>query len=74
MRGLAFRVQADTGRSEPVKNRVPVPERCREHVSAVRPYKWRSKLGGMDSSMMTRLKAETLKKAVEKSGKAVSPP
>ena len=32
------------------------------------------KFGGMDPSMMTRLKAETVKKAVEKSGKAVSPP
>ncbi len=35
----------------------PVPELCREHViSAGLFYKWRSKFGGMDASMMSRLK------------------
>jgi len=36
---------------------VPVPELCREHgMSSASFYKWRSKYGGMDASMMTRLK------------------
>ncbi len=35
----------------------PVPELCREHgMSAASFYKWRSKYGGMDTSMMSRLK------------------
>jgi len=35
----------------------PVPELCWEHgMSSVSFYKWRSKYGGMDASMMTRLK------------------
>lgn len=35
----------------------PVPELCREHgISAATFYKWRSKYGGMDVSMMTRMK------------------
>ena len=35
----------------------PVPELCREHgMSSSSFYKWRSKYGGMDASMMTRLK------------------
>ena len=35
----------------------PVPELCREHgMSSTSFYKWRSKYGGMDASMMTRLK------------------
>lgn len=36
---------------------IPVPELCREHgMSSASFYKWRSKYGGMDASMMTRLK------------------
>jgi len=36
---------------------VPIPELCREHgMSRARFYKWRSKYGGMDASMMARLK------------------
>ena len=36
---------------------VPVPELCREHgMSRATFYKWRSKYGGMDASMMARLK------------------
>ena len=36
---------------------VPVPELCREHgMSSASFYKWRSKYGGMDTSMMKRLK------------------
>ena len=41
--------QADAG--------TPVPELCREHgMSSASFYKWRSKYGGMDASMMKRLK------------------
>ena len=36
---------------------VPVPELCREHgMSSASFYKWRSKYGGMDASMMIRMK------------------
>ena len=36
---------------------VAVPELCREHgMSSATFYKWRSKFGGMDASMMKRLK------------------
>lgn len=39
------------------ENGVPVPELCREHgMSSASFYKWRSKYGGMDASMMARLK------------------
>ena len=35
----------------------PVPELCREHsISSATFYKWRAKFGGMDASMMARLK------------------
>ena len=35
----------------------PVPELCREHgMSSATFYKWRAKYGGMDASLMTRLK------------------
>jgi len=35
----------------------PVPELCREHgISSATFYKWRSKYGGMDASMMSRVK------------------
>jgi len=35
----------------------PVPELCREHgISSATFYKWRSKFGGMDASMVARLK------------------
>ena len=41
--------QADSG--------VPVSELCREHgMSSATFYKWRAKYGGMDTSMVTRLK------------------
>ena len=46
---LAILKQSDTG--------VPVSELCREHgMSSATFYKWRSKFGGMDASMMKRLK------------------
>ena len=39
------------------ENGTPVPELCREHgMSSATFYKWRSKYGGMDASMMTRMK------------------
>ncbi len=35
----------------------PVPELCREHgMSNATFYKWRSKYGGMDASLMARMK------------------
>ena len=35
----------------------PVPKLCREHgMSSATFYKWRSKYGGMDASMVDRLK------------------
>ena len=37
---------------------VPVSELCREHgMSSASFYKWRSKYGGMDASMVSELKA-----------------
>ena len=37
---------------------VPVPELCREHgMSTASFYKWRSKYGGMDTSMISQMKA-----------------
>ena len=39
------------------ENGVAVPELCRQHgMSSAAFYKWRSKYGGMDASMMARLK------------------
>ena len=36
---------------------VSVPELCRQHgMSSAAFYKWRSKYGGMDASMMARMK------------------
>ena len=36
---------------------VPVPDLCREHgMSTASFYKWRAKFGGMDASLMARLK------------------
>lgn len=36
---------------------IPVPELCREHgMSSATFYKWRAKYGGMDASLMRRLK------------------
>jgi putative transposase len=35
----------------------PVTELCREHgISSASIYKWRAKFGGMDASMMKRMK------------------
>ena len=35
----------------------PVPELCREHgMSNASFYKWRAKYGGMDASLMVRMK------------------
>jgi len=37
---------------------VPVPELCREHgMSNASLYKWRTKYGGMDASLISRMKA-----------------
>jgi len=46
---LAILKQAESG--------IAVPELCRQHgMSSAAFYKWRSKYGGMDASMMSRLK------------------
>ena len=46
---LAILKQAEAG--------TPVPELCREHgMSSAAFYKWRAKYGGMDTSLMARLK------------------
>ena len=46
---LAILKQAEAG--------APVPELCREHgMSSATFYKWRAKYGGMDASLMTRMK------------------
>jgi len=46
---MAIIKQADAG--------TPVPELCREHgMSSASFYKWRAKYGGMDASMVSRLK------------------
>ncbi len=46
---MAILKQADAG--------TPVPELCREHgMSSAAFYKWRAKFGGMDASLMARLK------------------
>ena len=46
---MAILKQAEAGLS--------VPELCREHgISSATFYNWRSKYGGMDTSMMKRLK------------------
>ena len=45
---------------------VTVAELSREHnVSTATLYQWRAKYGGMDTSMMKRLKAEIRKDALE---------
>jgi putative transposase len=47
---LAILKQAESG--------TPVPALCREHgMSNASFYKWRSKFGGMDASLMKRMKA-----------------
>ncbi len=39
------------------KNGIPVTELCREHgMSSATFYKWRAKYGGMDVSLMARMK------------------
>ena len=46
---IAILKQADAG--------IPVPELCREHgMRSTLFYRWRSRYGGMDASMMARLK------------------
>lgn len=46
---LAILKQAEIGR--------PVPELCREHgMSNATFYKWRARYGGMDASLMVRMK------------------
>ncbi len=47
---MAILKQADSG--------IPVPELCRQHgMSNASFYKWRSKYGGMDASMIAEMKS-----------------
>ena len=47
---MAILKQADGG--------IPVPELCRQHgMSNASFYKWRSKYGGMDASMIAEMKS-----------------
>lgn len=50
------------------ENGMSVPDLCREHgMSSAQFYKWRAKFGGMDASMMKRLKElETENKRLKK--------
>ena len=46
---MAILKQAEAG--------MPAPELCREHgISIASFYKWRAKYGGMDASLMSRVK------------------
>jgi putative transposase len=46
---MAILKQAEAG--------TPIPDLCREHVMSATPfYKWRAKYGGMDASLMARMK------------------
>jgi putative transposase len=46
---MAILKQAEAG--------TPIPELCREHgMSSASFYKWRAKFGGMDASLMARMK------------------
>ena len=46
---IAVLKQAESG--------TPVPDLCRQHgISSATFYKWRSKFGGMDASMLSQLK------------------
>jgi putative transposase len=46
---IAILKQAEAG--------TPVPELCREHgISSATFYKWRAKFGGMDASLLARMK------------------
>lgn len=48
----------------------PVPELCREHgMSSASFYKWRAKYGGMDASMMTRMKERSSRTRTGGSGR-----
>lgn len=57
---LSILKQAESG--------VPVPDLCREHgMSSATFYNWRSKYGGMDASMMAKMKElETENKRLKK--------
>jgi Transposase. len=46
---MAILKQAEAG--------TPAPELCREHgISSATFYKWRTKFGGMDASLLSRLR------------------
>jgi putative transposase len=56
---MAILKQAEAG--------MPAPELCREHgISIASFYKWRAKYGGMDASLMSRVKELELENARSK--------
>ena len=49
------------------ENGIAVLELCREHgMGSATFYTWRAKYGGMDASLMARMKAEVVREALEK--------
>lgn len=53
---------------------VKVPGLCREHgISSATFYKWRSKSGGMETSMVKRVEFEMGPRLPRENGKAASP-
>ena len=54
---VSIQRQPDHGLLKQAQSGVPVADLCREHgMSSGLFYQWRSKYGGMDTSMMKRLK------------------
>jgi putative transposase len=55
MKSTIYR-QPNNGNFEASKQRAPTPELCREHgMNNSSFYKWRTKYGDMDASLMTRM-------------------
>ena len=58
MKTARFIVAQIMGILRQAESGVPVSELCREHgMSSASFYKWRSKYGGMDASMVSEMKA-----------------
>lgn len=57
MRKSRFTDSQIMGMLKQAENGVPIPEICRDNgVSTAMFYRWRSKYGGMDASMIKRMK------------------
>lgn len=53
----ALTLHIKIARLKQAQSGTPVPELCREHgMNTATFYKWRAKYGGMDTSMIARLK------------------